>query len=393
MKILVVNSGSSSLKCTLFEGKKEVKEVAKARLDGIGKTKCKFSFKGGETNLGLGVKVGSHEEGLKLVFENLRKCGAITKNSEIEKVGHRVVHGGEKYSETVKIDAKVMKGIESLSELAPLHNPINLETIRAAKKILPKATQVAVFDTAFHHCMPEKAYRYALPQELHEEGIRRYGFHGTSHKYVVTQTLKLLKKLPKTKQSKTPRVISCHLGNGSSITASIKGKCVDTSMGLTPLEGIAMGTRCGSIDPAIIFHLARNKKLERIEKILNKESGLKGLSDISNDMRDIWKASNEGNEQAQLTIEILAYQIAKYCGAYSAAMGGLDALVFTGGMGEKAYYVRKKVCQYLEFLGLDLDKKANENNSESISSKKSKIQTYVIQTDEEMQIAKEATKI
>jgi acetate kinase len=393
MLTLVINSGSSSLKASLFEGKKEPKLLAKALVDGIGEEKCKLTFSSPNKDLGISQKVKNHEEGLKLVLENLKKYEVIAKNTDINAIGHRVVHGGEKYSAPTKIDAKVIKEIERLSYLAPLHNPVNLQTIKATKKIFSKAKQIAVFDTAFHQTMPEKAYLYALPYEMYEkEGVRRYGFHGTSHQFVVNQALKLLKKLPKTKQPKEAKIVSCHLGNGSSITASINGKSVDTSMGMTPLEGIPMGTRCGSIDPAIFTHLGKTRKIAKVDEILNKESGLKGLSQISSDMRDIYQAAKKGDKQAELTIEHLCYQIAKYIGAYTAAMQGIDALIFTGGMGEKATYIREKVCAYLSYLNLQLDPKLNKAHEEELSGKKSKVAIYLIPTNEGKQIAIETLK-
>ncbi len=389
MKILVINSGSSSLKSTLFEFKKEFKEIARSHIDGIGLTRCKFTFKNADKNIGHHAGVSNHENAVKLVLDTLTKTATIKKLNEIEAVGHRVVHGGEKYKNSVKIDAKIIKDLETLSPLAPLHNPANLESIKACKKLLPKAKQIAVFDTAFHQTMPEKAYLYGLPYELYKNhSIRRYGFHGTSHKFVINEALKLLK-------NKKAKIISCHLGNGISITASVNSKSIDNSMGLTPLEGVIMGTRSGSIDPAIIFHLAREQKIkyEDIEEMLNNKSGLKGLSQISSDMRDIYAKSLKKDPAAIRTIEVLSYQITKYCGAYTAALSGLNCLIFTGGMGENAFYIREKVCQYLEFLGLQLDKKRNEKNDLEISAKKSKVKVFVIPTNEEIQIAEETKKL
>ncbi len=390
MKILVINSGSSSIKSTLFEFKKHPEIVAKAHIDGIGLKRCKLSFTFNKINIGHQTSVNNHENGVKLILQTLLKTKAIKNYKEIEAVGHRVVHGGEKYTNSVRIDSKILKAIEKLSELAPLHNPANIASIKACKTLLPKAKQVAVFDTAFHQTMPPHAYLYGLPLEYYEKHqIRRYGFHGTSHKYVVAQTIKALK-------TKKAKIISCHLGNGSSITASVNGKSIDTSMGFTPLEGVIMGTRSGSIDPAIIFHLEEQLKMKphQVNKILNNESGLKGISGISSDMRDIYHQSLKGNKRAALAIDILAYQIAKYCGAYAAAMQGLTAIAFTGGIGEKAFYVRAKVCDYLEFLKLKLDKKKNENCKDvstpvEISDRHSKIKIFVIKTDEEIQIANE----
>lgn len=390
MKILIINCGSSSIKASLFEYKKEPVEIAKALLDGIGLKHCKLSFKSKEKNIGHALQIKNYEDGIRNILYAFTKTKTITKLGEIETVGHRVVHGGEKYTKSTIIDSKVLKEIEELIPLAPLHNPANLEGIKACKKLLPKAKQIAVFDTAFHQTMPEKAYLYGLPYEIYKKnGIRRYGFHGTSHNYVVQQSLKLMK-------TKKAKIISCHIGNGISITASINGQSIDTSMGLTPLEGPLMGTRCGSIDPAIIFHLEDELKMKpkEINNLLNKESGLKGLSQISSDMRDIYEKSLKKDEKALRAIEVLCYQIAKYCGAYTAAMQGLDCLIFTAGMGEKAFYLREKICEYLGFLGLKLDLKKNRiENPQEISDKKSKVKVFVIPTNEEKEIATETIRL
>ena len=389
MQILVINSGSSSLKFRLIKLKKDLELIAKGHIDGIKLKSCKFTFTSNEKHIGQHLKANTHKQAMKIALKTLLKSKAIESYKEIDAVGHRVVHGGEKYTKPTKIDARVIKEIEKLCELAPLHNPPNLECIKTCKEVLKKIPQIAVFDTSFHQTMPEKAYMYGLPYKWYEKhGIRRYGFHGTSHKYVTNETLKLLKK-------KKAKIITCHIGNGSSITASLNGKSIDTSMGFTPLEGIIMGTRCGSIDPAIIPHLEEQLKMkpEEIEEILNKESGLKGLSKISPDMRDIYEKSKKKDKLAILAIEVLSYQIAKYCGAYTAALDGLDALVFTGGLGDKAFYVRKKVCDYLKFLGLKLNTKKNENCEEQIHDAKSKIKVFVITTNEEKQIALETKKI
>ena len=384
MKILVINSGSSSLKFKFFDNESV---LAQGHIDGIGLHHCKFFF---TTNLEKNVQnlpVKNHKEALKLALKTLLKSQVISSYKEIQAVGHRVVHGGEKFVQSTKIDSRVIKEIKKLSSLAPLHNPPNLEGIISCQKLLKRIPQVAVFDTAFHQTMPEKAFIYGLPYEFYEkQNIRRYGFHGTSHKFVVEKTLKLLKK-------KNAKIISCHLGNGSSITATLNGKSIDTSMGFTPLEGIIMGTRSGNLDPAIIFHLEKKYSKEAIEEILLQKSGLKGLSKISSDMRHIYEKSLQKDKLANLTIDILAYQIAKYCGAYTASLNGLDALIFTGGLGEKAFYVREKVCKYLEFLGAKLDSAKNKKCEELISDSKSKIKVFVIKTNEELQIARETATI
>ena len=391
MNILIINAGSSSLKASLFDAKKDPKLVAKVLIDGIGKDRCKFSFKSKDKNVGQHEKIKDHSAGTKFALDLFLKFGALEKLSEIKAVGHRVVHGGEKYSKPIKIDAKVINTIEKLSNLAPLHNPVNLASIKAAKKLLSKTKHIAIFDTSFHQTMPEKAYLYGLPFDLYKkESIRRFGFHGTNHKYVIDRTLKLLK-------TKKAKIVSCHLGNGSSITASINGKSVDTSMGFTPLEGIIMGTRCGSLDPAITFHLQHNLKMKPkdVDHLLNQESGLLGLSKISSDMREIYEKSKKGDKRALSTIEILSYQIAKFCGSYAAAMGGLDAITFTGGLGEKAHYVRQQVIDYLEFLGFKLDKKKNESvkksgfEEEEISPSRSKKRIFIIEANEASQMVKE----
>ncbi len=388
MIILTINAGSSSLKFKLIKTGKSEKVLASGHIDGIGLKSCKFTFTSDHKDIGVKTPVSDHSEAIKTALNTLIKSKAIQKFSEIDAIGHRVVHGGEKYVKSVKIDAKIIKDLERLSPLAPLHNPPNIKGIKACKKILPRTRQVAVFDTAFHQTMPEKAFLYGIPYKYYEKsGIRRYGFHGTSHQYVVNETIKLLKK-------KNARIITCHIGNGTSITASINGKSVDTSMGFTPLEGVMMGTRSGSIDPAIIFYLCdhEKEKLKDIEYMLNYESGLKGFSGISPDMRKIYGESLNKNKDALRTIEVLSYQIVRYCGAYIAAMNGLDAITFTAGLGEKAFYVREQVLKHLEFLGLKMDKKKNENCETVISAANSKIKAFVIPTNEEAEIARQTEK-
>lgn len=371
--MLVLNSGSSSLRFQVID-KKSLKCLYKGHID----------------------RVKNSREALSLALNTLIKKGILKSKSEISSVGHRVVHGGEKYIKPTLINKTVLADLQKLSSLAPLHNKANIDGIIASQKLLPKIPQIAVFDTAFHNTMPEKAYLYAVPYDWYKKyEIRRYGFHGTSHKYISNEASAYLKK----KHKKSDKMITCHLGNGCSITAIHKGKSIDTSMGFTPLEGIPMGSRSGNIDPAIIFYLARNKKmsLAEIEKILEKESGFKGLSGIGSDIRDILKAYKKGDKRAKLTFSIFAYQIAKYIGAYSAAMNGLDCIVFTGGIGENAWYIRKEVCDYLKFLGVELSSLKNKNASElknpeirKISSPKSRVSILVIPTNEELQITKEA---
>ncbi len=369
MKILVINAGSSTLKMQLLESK-NFSYLFKGMVDPVNSDKT------------------AHENALKILLQKLVSQKIIKNLGEIKAVGHRVVHGGEKYHQPVLINAEVIGTIHNLAKLAPLHNPANLAGILACRKHFPKIPQVAVFDTAFHQTIPEKTFLYALPYELYQKNkIRRYGFHGTSHSYIAKATIKLLKK-------KNAKIITCHLGNGSSITAIQNGKSVDTSMGFTPLEGVPMGTRSGDIDPAIIFHLLKLKKSpQQIEEMLNHESGLLGLSQRSGDVRKLFALSKKNNLAAKRTFEVFAYRIAKYIGAYTSALNGLDALTFTGGIGENAWYLRKKICNYLTHLNLKLDHARNQKNSLEISATASKIKTFVIKTNEEKMIAMETAKV
>lgn len=384
MKILVFNAGSSSLKYQLLDSAKKFTCLSKGMVDRINLGQATFT-NSGET---VPVKAKNHTEAVALVLKHLEKIGLVDDPGDIDALGHRVVHGGEKYRNATIITPAVIKQIQKLCELAPLHNPPNLEAIRACQKIFKGIKQVAVFDTAFHQTLPEKAFLYALPLEYYKKiGIRRYGFHGTSHAYVGHQTLKLLNK----KQSK---IITCHMGNGSSVTAILNGKSIDTSMGFTPLEGIPMGTRSGDLDPAIVFKLMEKLKLsaQRIDQILNKESGLKGVSGLSSDMRDLHEKAGK-NAHARLAISLLAYRAAKYIGGYAAAMNGLDAVTFTAGIGENAWYLRAEICEYLTHLGVELDEGKNRENEVEISTPKSRVKIYVIPTNEEKQIAMETEKL
>ena len=388
MKILVINCGSSSLKFQLIEQGKTQLILANGFIDAINLPTCKFTFNSKTKNINIALKIKNHKEAIKLGLETLLNSEVINTYTDIGKVGHRVVHGGEKYTKPTKIDTKVLKDIKALSHLAPLHNPPNIEGIEECKKILPKVKHIAVFDTGFHSTMSEKAFLYALPYKFYtKQKIRRYGFHGESHKYVIGKALKKIKK-------KNTKIISCHLGNGSSITA-YQNKVIDTSMGMTPMEGIMMGTRSGSIDPGILIYLQTYLKYtpKKINYLLNYESGLKGVSKISSDMRNIFKASKEGKEKAILTIEMLAYQLAKQIGAYIAALNGVDAIIFTGGIGENAFYVREKALKHFEYLGFKIDKKKNKNCDEEIHDKNSKVKVFVIPTNESLQIAQDIINI
>jgi len=390
MKILVINCGSSSIKYSLFDMEKEI-TLAEGVVEKIGEEYSTFSQKSAEGKIEKRLVIRDHREGLQLILDSLKGEGGVIKDlSEISAVGHRVVHGGSDFVESTIIKGEVTRTIEKYAVLAPLHNPPNLIGIKVLMDLLPDIPQVAVFDTAFHQTIPETAYIYAIPYELYEKyGIRRYGFHGTSHRYVSRKAAEILGK-----DVSELRMVTCHLGNGCSIAAIKEGRSVDTSMGFTPLEGLPMGTRSGDIDPSIIFFIAEqeNLSLKMIEEILNKKSGLLGVSGVSNDMREIKKEADAGNRRAQLAMEIFAYRVKKYIGAYAAVLGGLDVLVFTGGIGENAYYIRSKICQGLEFLGVHLDEDRNRDPVKwrgVISAEDSPVKVLVIPTREDLIIARE----
>lgn len=379
-EILVINAGSSSLKYRIFSATKKNKS----------NTELTCLDKGLIDRIGLPNGPKNHNEALKTALNIIIKKGIIEKITDIEAVGHRVVHGGEHYTKPTRITPEVIKTIKELCKLAPLHNPPNLETILACKKLLPKIPQVAVFDTAFHQTMPGKAFLYALPYSFYKkDGIRRYGFHGTSHSYIGREAAKLLGA------RKDKKIITCHLGNGSSITAIKNGESMDTSMGFTPLEGIPMGTRCGDIDPAIVYKIMETHKLntKQIDELLNKESGLKGLYQKSPDMRDIWASAQKKEKRALFLLDFLAYKIAKYIASYTVALDGLDAITFTGGIGENAYYLRARVIKLLNPLGAKIDTAKNKKNALQIHSPKSKIKIFIIPTNEELEIARETLKL
>ncbi len=390
MKVLVINAGSSSLKYQLIETDSEL-VITKGIVEKIGGD-AEFSFnnKNGE-KIKSKVSAKNHTEALKVVIDSLidKNNNFISSLDEIDAVGHRVVHGGEEFFKSVLIDDKVIKSIEKYSELAPLHNPPNLQGILACKEILPKTKQVAVFDTAFHQTMPESSYMYALPYELYEKyGIRRYGFHGTSHRYVSIKAAEFLGI-----KIDNFNAISCHLGNGSSITAIKGGKSVDTSMGFTPLEGVVMGTRSGSIDPAIIFFLMEKENLspKEINDVLNKKSGLLGLSGISNDLRDIFAKKDE-DKRAKIAIEVLVKSIRKYIGAYMVELGRVDAIIFTAGIGENEWHIREQSVMGLEEYGIILDSEKNQTTRgklADLSKKESKTKILLVPTNEELMIALE----
>lgn len=397
MNVLVINCGSSSLKFQLIDPECG-RAVARGLVDRIGvsgSSLLKLSTESGREE--TEVRADGHRQALQLVVDRLTApgTGPLRSLDEVAAVGHRVVHGGEHFSASVLIDDNVVRIIDRCSSLAPLHNPPALTGIDAARSLLPGIAQVAVFDTAFYQSIPEKAYLYALPDDLYRRyGIRRYGFHGTSHRYVTRHTLEMPFMSGRTERA----LITCHLGNGCSITASRHGRAVDTSMGFTPLEGLVMGTRCGDIDPAIVTFLQTDAGMtaEEVNDLLNKESGLKGLTDISSDMRDIEKKAEEGDQRAELALEIFCYRIVKYIGAYAFAMGALDAVVFTAGIGENSPVVRGRVCRGLEGMGIRLDEGANRDafgREAIISLPDSPVTVAVVPTNEELMIAQETADI
>ena len=337
----------------------------------------------------------THKQAIQMVLDALvnPKTGAIASLSEIDAVGHRVVHGGEKFAASTLLTPEVLKTIEECNDLAPLHNPANLIGIDACKELMPNVPMVGVFDTAFHQTMPKKAYLYGLPHEYYEKyKVRRYGFHGTSHSFVSKRTAEFLGM-----DLKNSKIIVAHLGNGASISAVLNGECVDTSMGLTPLEGLVMGTRSGDIDPAIMEFIAKKENLDiaGIMNVLNKKSGVEGVSGVSSDFRDLEAAAKAGNKRAELAIDVFAYRVAKYVGAYTAAMNGVDNIVFTAGIGENCALVRTKVCSYLGYLGITIDEEANGKRGEEIviSTPDSKVKVLVVPTNEELAIARETVAL
>ncbi|RKY74979.1 MAG: acetate kinase [Candidatus Latescibacterota bacterium] len=396
MNILVLNCGSSSIKYKLFD-MPDGGELAGGLLERIGEETSLLSHRAGGRKVRVEGKVADHREGLKWVVEALLhpEHGTIGGPSEIDAVGHRVVHGGERFTGSVLITPEVLDAVREFISLAPLHNPPNLMGIEAARELLPDVPQVAVFDTAFHGTMPRYAYLYAIPYEYYENyHIRRYGFHGTSHRYVTLRAAQILGR-----PSEELKLITCHLGNGCSMAAVKGGRSVDTSMGFTPLEGLVMGTRSGDVDPAVIPFLARAEGMsaDEVEEVLNKRSGLLGLSGVSNDMREVERASEAGDERAKVALEVFAYRVKKYIGAYVAVLGGLDALVFTAGIGENSYKMREMICEGLEVFGIALDHERNRRTvgrkEGDISREGSPVRVLVVPTDEELLIAKDTFEI
>nr|WP_106788116.1 acetate kinase [Massilistercora timonensis] len=395
MNVLVINCGSSSLKFQLINSESE-EVLAKGLCERIGiDGRLTYQPEGGEKEIS-DKAMPTHTEAIQFVIDALtnEKTGVVKSLDEIGAVGHRVVHGGEKFANSVVITDEVVKAIEECNDLAPLHNPANLIGISACQKMMPGTPMVAVFDTAFHQTMPEKAYLYGLPYEYYEKyAVRRYGFHGTSHSFVSKHAAQFLGL-----DLDNSKIIVAHLGNGASISAVLNGKCVDTSMGLTPLEGLVMGTRSGDMDPAIMEYIAKKEDLDiaGVMNVLNKKSGVLGLSkNLSSDFRDLEEGMNNGNKYAKAAMEVFCYRVAKYIGSYVAAMNGVDAIAFTAGIGENAGTVRKMVVSYLGYLGITLDEEANKKRGEDllISTADSKVKVAVIPTNEELAIARETVAL
>lgn len=394
MNVLVINCGSSSLKYQLINSDTE-DVLAKGLCERIGIDGRLVYQKAGCDKEITEAAMPTHKEAIQMVLDALvnDKTGAIKSLSEVNAVGHRIVHGGEKFASSVVITDEVLEAVAQCNDLAPLHNPANLIGINACKELMPGVPMVAVFDTAFHQTMPEKAYLYGLPYEYYENyKVRRYGFHGTSHSFVSKETARFLGM-----DLENSKIIVCHLGNGASISAVKDGKCVDTSMGLTPLEGLVMGTRSGDIDPAIMEYIAKKEDLDiaGVMNVLNKKSGLEGISGLSSDFRDLTAGAKEGNKRAIAAIEVFCYRVAKYVGSYVAAMNGVDAIAFTAGIGENVGLVREKVCSYLGYLGITLDAEANAKSGDNcvISAANSKVKVAVIPTNEELAICRETVAL
>ena len=396
MKILVLNCGSSSVKYKLIDTSDE-SVLAEGGVEKIGLNDGFLKYKlvdGSKAIKELGLI--DHKGAVKAVLDILTdpELGCIKSYKEIDAVGHRVVHGAEKFSKSVLLTKDVLEQVKACYDLAPLHNPANVTGIEAVEEILPGVKQVGVFDTAFHQTMPAKSYMYALPYRFYkEDGVRRYGFHGTSHRYVSTRVCEILNV-----DIKTQKIITCHIGNGGSITAIVDGKSIDTSMGLTPTEGLMMGTRVGDVDPGALTYIMKKHSMsvDELQKIINKESGMLGVSELSSDMREIEQADNAGNERARLGLDMYVQRIIKYIGAYAAEMGGVDIIVFTGGVGENQAGLRAEVCAPLNFIGVKLDQQLNRitrGTETVISASDSKVKVVVVPTDEELMIARDTEAI
>ena len=399
MIVLVINCGSSSLKYQVLDMRSDndYSLLAKGIVERIGLEMGEITHRpSGKDKLVISKPVPDHTEGIKSVLELLTdsEYGVLKSLEQIEAVGHRVAHGGELFPESCVVDDKVIDGIRNLCELAPLHNPANLLGIEAVKKLLPQVPQVAVFDTSFHQTMPDYAYMYAIPYELYEKyGVRRYGFHGTSHKFVAYRACEFLGM-----DIANSKIVTCHLGNGGSVTAVLNGKSVDTSMGFTPVEGVVMGTRCGNIDAGAVTYLQSKLGLDvdGITKLLNKKSGFLGVSGVSSDCRDIVNAYENGNYRAGLSLNMFYHSVRKYIGAYSAVMGGLDVIVFTGGIGENDCEARREICSTLGFLGVDFDEAANKGvrgEDKLLTKADSRVKVLTLSTNEELVIARDTMNL
>ena len=395
MNVLVINCGSSSLKYQLINSDTEA-VLAKGLCERIGIDGRLTYQKAGLDKEITEAPMPTHKEAIQLVLDALvnEKTGAIASLAEVNAVGHRIVHGGEKFASSAVITPEMLAAVEECNDLAPLHNPANLIGIRACQDLMPGVPMVGVFDTAFHQTMPEKAYLYGLPYEYYEKyKVRRYGFHGTSHSFVSKEAASYLGM-----DLNNSKIIVAHLGNGASVSAVLNGKCVDTSMGLTPLEGLVMGTRSGDIDPSIMEFIAKKENLDidGVMNVLNKKSGVAGMSGVSSDFRDLEAAYNEGNERAIAAVEVFSYRVAKYIGAYAAAMNGVDAIAFTAGIGENTSFVREKIMAYLGYLGIKIDRVTNDKTrgvEALISTADSSVKVCVIPTNEELAICRETVKL
>lgn len=390
MNILVINAGSSSLKYKLFS-LRDLALVSSGTVDCIGPGfgMCTVELDAGPQKISRDISVTNHKQAVQHIVSLLRKCEVIRDIHEIKAIGHRVVHGGEFYTDPVRISKQVLARIRTLADLAPLHNAPNVQGIEACQLIFKNIPQVAVFDTAFHSTISEKVYLYGIPREWYTKyHIRKYGFHGISHEYVAGKVASLLEK-------KNTKIVSCHLGNGSSVTAIHNGKSIDTSMGFTPLDGLVMGTRSGSIDPSVIFYLMNKKHISanKLEHTLNYKSGLFGVTGIGSDIRVLRKESLKGNAKAKLGLAMFVDRLEKVIGSYVTAMDGMDALVFTAGIGEKAYYLRKDVCDEFDYLGMKIDSVKNKANATVISTPSSSVKVFVIPTNEEVLIAQKTRQV
>lgn len=399
MKILVLNCGSSSIKYQLIEMKSEEETdlLAKGLVERIGLDRADLTHQAkGKDKLKVSKPVADHAGGIDWVLEYLvhPQHGVIKDVAEIGAVGHRVAHGGEKFKESVLVNAGVMADLEACVPLAPLHNPANLKGITSMQALLPNVPQCAVFDTSFHQTMPDYAYMYGIPYEYYEKKrMRRYGFHGTSHRFVAQKACRMTGV-----DINKARIISCHLGNGASIAAVQNGKSVDTSMGYTPVEGLLMGTRTGDLDLGVVLTIMQDEHLtpDQATALFNKKSGMQGISGVSSDMRDLWAAAESGNDRARLALDMFIYRVKKYVGAYAAAMGGADIILFTGGIGENDYQVRARVCEGLEFMGVSIDKKVNDGlrgEDKVLSTPDSKVKVLLVSTDEEKVIATDTYRL